>query len=93
MKNLYVVETWRGVRAECETRKDAEQQAKEYLGNYGGTVELIKYTIENPDIHFTVDDGELCFYIDDNYIYQEEREDYWLWMAILEKFKRPILDY
>lgn len=93
MKNLYIVETWRWVRAECRLRKYAELQAEEYLNNYWWTVLLYHYIIENPDIRYQCEDWELCFYIDDDYLYEDEREDYWLWRALIKKIEKPILDY
>lgn len=93
MKSLYVVETWRWVRAECNQKIDAMVQAKEYLQNYGGEVWLYHYIIENPDVHFHCEDWELCFFIDNDYIVMEDWEDYWIGRALLNTMKEPILDY
>ena len=92
MKNLYVVESDRWVWAECWVRKYAELQAEEYLSNYWWTVRIYHYYIENPDVDFQVEDWELCFYIDDNYIHLDEREDYWIWRCLIKKIVEPIKD-
>lgn len=93
MKNLYIVETWRWVRAECRVRNYAELQAEEYLDNYWWTVRLYNYTIENPNIDFQVLDWELSFFEDDTYIYPEELEEHWVKHKLLKTIEEPILDY
>lgn len=93
MKNLYIVETWRWVRAECRVRNYAELQAEEYLNNYWWTVRLYNYAIENPNIDFQVLDWELSFFEDDNYIYPEELEEHWIKYKLLKTIEEPILDY
>ena len=84
MKNLYVVDTDRWVRAECETLPRAKSQAREYVDNYWWYADIYNYYIENPDITYQVVDSEIEFYIDDNPIYQDEREDYWLWRCLIK---------
>lgn len=93
MKNLYIVETWRWVRAECRVRNYAELQAEEYLNNYWWTVRLYNYAIENPNIDFQVLDWELSFFEDDTYIYPEELEEHWVKYKLLKTIEEPILDY
>lgn len=87
MKHLYVVETGRGVRAETSNRESAYSQAREFLFNYWWSVDLYHYIIENPDIRFQCEDWEIDFYIDDNYIHMDEREDYWVWRCRIETLK------
>ena len=91
LKSLYVVETWRWVRAECKKRKDAEQQANEYLSNFWWEIWLYHYIIENPDIRYQVEDWELDFYIDDDYIHMDEREDYWVWRCLIKRLSKDFI--
>lgn len=90
MRNLYIVETDRGIRAECRVKKCAELQAEEYLNNYWWTVYLYHYIIENQDIEFQVEDWELCFYLDNSPIYEEQRKENWIWRWLLKTIKKPI---
>lgn len=91
MRDLYVVDTGRGIRAETWDKESAYQQWREYLTNFWGSIDIYHYIIENPDIRFQCEDWEIDFYIDDNYLHMDEWEDYWLWRCKIETLREDFI--
>lgn len=75
---LYVVDNWRWVRAECTRKKDAEQQANEYLNNFWGIAYLDKYERKNKNIKRKCEYWEIEFYENEDAIFRDEYEKYWI---------------